>query len=206
VNPKHEREFARAIGNGQYEQDDQGGLYLPRQRVSIGGVFESEVWRNGECIAPPEPSHNKIVDEALNKVFLDAIFGQNSETPVYPWFVSVYTANQAPAASWDYENYPTNATEITAAQITGSSRPAYTVNGPSTTQSISNSNSKATFTIDTGQSATVYGAAVLSVSTLGETSNAAGRLLAASLFTTARALSAGDDLLVTYTINASSST
>lgn len=206
MNPIRERELAQAMARGQFEQDDQGGIYLPRQRVSIGGVFGSEVWRNGECIAPYEENHNKIVDEALNKVFLDAIFGQNSEVPVYPWFVSVYTANAAPANTWDYENYPTNATEITAAHITGTARPSFTVNAPSTAQSISNSNAKATFTMDTGQSATVYGAAILSVATLGETSNAAGRLLAASLFTTARALSAGDDLLVTYTINASSST
>ena len=198
------KEFTKAIQNGQFEKDDQGGLYLPRQRVSISGVFGSEVWHGGECIAPYEENHNKIVDQALDAVILDAIFGQNSETPVFPWFVSVYTANQTPLNTWDYNNYVANATEITNTIIGTAIRPDYTVNGPSTAQSISNSNAKATFTIAAGQSATVFGAAILSDPTLGQTGNAAGRLLAASLFTTSRSLDEGDDLLITYTINASS--
>ena len=92
-------------------------------------------------------------------------------------------------------NITANSTEATA--YTEATRVEYIESGAAS-QSISNSASKAWFSIN--GTVTIYGAFLVSASAKSATS---GTLAAASRFGTSRSLIAADDVYVTYTIAAS---
>lgn len=192
----HQKELARSVRNGHYEITDDNELYLPRQSLLVGGNFGSEV-RNqfGDVIQAYEEGPNIIVDEGLDHI-LNAVL--QGETQVDPWYVGIHKANVAVVAGTTGATVSSATTEIVTADVSETVRETY-VEVASTAQSITNSASKASYT--SLGTVTIYGAWLISTSTFGDT---AGILLAGSLFGSSRALVATDELLVTYTINATS--
>lgn len=166
---------------------------LPAQSLHLGGVFHVEHYRDGVLIDSWD-SKNVVTDEGINHA-LNVIFA--GATPVTTWYIGLFVNNYTPVSGDTAAGFPATAGEATT-QYSEGARQAY-VEATSTSKSITNSANKATFTA--ASDFTVYGAFLSSISTKGGTS---GVLMAASKFPTAKPLEAGDQLLVTYTINGAS--
>lgn len=158
--------------------------------LQVGGVFKFEQYRDGVKIDEWE-SKNLVVNEGLNHL-LDTVL--HASTPVTTWYVGLFEGDYTPVATDTAANIASNATECTAydeaARVTWDEAAA-------SSQQITNSASKATFTMNATK--TVYGAFLVSSSTKSGTS---GTLFAASKFSVARSVVSTDELLVTYTVQA----
>ena len=133
---------------------------------------------------------NEGINHILNVEFKGA-------TQVTSWYMNLFTYNYTPVVGDTAASFPTTAGEATM-QISEGARQAFNP-ATSTAQSLTNTASKATFTAAT--TFTAYGAGVYSSAVKGGTS---GVLFCASKFPTAKSLEAGDQLLVTATINGAS--
>lgn len=189
LSSRHNREFARSLANGHYERTDTG-LYFPRQKVNIGGIFYNDVRRNGELIGE-EASPNLVVDEGLDHL-LNVLF--RGGTQVTTWYIGIFEGNYTPQASDTASNIATNSTESTA--YDESVRQEFDEAAPSS-QTVTNSASRATFTINATK--TIYGAFLISDSTKSGTT---GTLLSASAFSSSRDLVDDDELLIRYDFTA----
>lgn len=185
------RTFRREIVNRRYERMENGEIYIPVARVRIGGVFEHEVIRDGKSLGVHR-DHNIVVNEGLNHI-LDVQF--HAATQITTWYVGIFEGNYTPLATDTAANITANSTECTA--YDEATRVEYVEAAPSG-QSITNSASKATFTMNASK--TVYGAFIASASAKSATT---GKLFAASKFSAARAVVDNDSLLLTYTISCS---
>lgn len=170
-----------------------GGILVPeRQKIMLGGEFHCQLVRAGKIIDEwVQP--NLVVNQGLNHI-LDVVF--HGSTPVSPWYLGLFEGNYTPVAGVTAATIASAATETTAYAET--TRPAYDEDAAAS-QSITNSASRATFTFNATK--TIYGAFIISENTKGGTS---GTLLAASRFSASKAVVAADQLLLTYTFNASS--
>lgn len=160
--------------------------------TKVGGVFTIEQIRDGKVIDTWEEK-NIVVNEGLNNL-LDAYLHGSTQTTA--WYIGIFEGNYTPLATDTGANIVANATECTA--YTEATRPAW-VEAAASSQSITNSASKATFTINATK--TVYGAFLISTSTKSDT---AGILFAASKFSASRSVVLDDQLLITYTVAAAS--
>lgn len=181
------RDVRRALSNHHYEKTVEG-ILLPNG-IKIGGQFGHQV-NGGPMIWEP----NLVVNEGLNHI-LDVVLHNQAQIPT--WFVALFGGNVTPLATWTAANFTSLSTEFT--NYDEATRPEY-VEAAAASQSISNTASKAVFTIATG-GGTVYGAALISSSVK---SGVAGKLFAATRFATQRTLDATDLLNVAYTVGASS--
>lgn len=181
----------REIVNRRYELTDDGRILLPRAKILLGGVFEHEVIRDGKSLGVYR-DRNIVVNEGLNHI-LGAVF--NAATQITAWYVGIFEGNYTPLATDTAANITANSTECTA--YDEATRVAWVEAAPSG-QSITNSASKATFTMNATK--TVYGAFLVSASAKSATT---GTLVAASKFAAARSVVDNDSLLLTYTLSAS---
>jgi len=145
-----------------------------------------------------EEVQNKIVNQGLDSVN-DVYLG--AATQITTWYVGLIKTTNTYAAG------------DTAAQIGGTNgwtesqdysesvRQTWTPNGASSGQSVSNSSSRATFSVNA--SITFLGGFLISNSTKGGTS---GKIYSEANFTSSRAAVSGDSLLVTATFTQASST
>jgi len=168
--------------------------------MNVKGRFRTECFRAGRLIWVDE-GPNIVTDEGLNHMLNVTL---QAATANATWYCGIFKNNYTPITS------STAAAALGAAGLFGecqdadygtpaTNRPAYTVVA-STAKSITNSASKATFTMSA--SITVYGAFVASSQAKTATT---GVLYAGRKFDVARAVISADILYVTYTINASSS-
>ena len=178
--------------NGQHYEKNEAGIFLPKQKLILGGRFFCTHLRKGEVIDEWEDD-NLVVNQGLNHI-LDVVF--HGTTPVSPWYVGLFEGNYTPVAGLTAATVASAATECTA--YDESVRQDYT-EAAAASQSITNSASRATFTFNATK--TIYGAFLISDSTKSGTS---GSLLAAARFSASKAVVDDDQLLVTYTFNASS--
>lgn len=160
--------------------------------AKLGGVFHFEQYRDGVKIDEWD-SENIVVNEGLNHI-LDVVL--HASTQAATWYVGLFEGNYTPVATDTAANITANSTECTAYDETN--RVTW-VEAAASSQSITNSANKATFTINATK--TIYGAFLISDNTKSGTS---GTLLAASKFAASRSVVATDVLLVTYTISAAS--
>lgn len=174
-----------------YDRSD-GGVYLPTGQLHIGGRYDCELVRDGEVI-DRWSEHNLIVNEGLNHI-LDVQF--HGATQIATWYIGLFEGNYTPVAGLTAATVTSAATECTAYDET--TRVEYNEAAPAS-QGITNSANKATFTFNATK--TIYGAFLVSASAKSATS---GKLFSAARFSTSKAVVASDQLLVTYTINASS--
>jgi hypothetical protein len=169
-----------------------GGILMPQNKVSIGGVFHGQIRRNGVIIDEWEDSNlvtNEGLDHALNVIF-------NGATQIATWYCGVFEGNYTPVAGVTAATITAAATECTA--YDESTRVAF-VEATSSAQSTTNSASRATFTFNASK--TIYGAFLVSASAKSATT---GTLFSAARFSASKAVVDNDELLLTYTINASS--
>jgi len=174
--------------------------------ANISGKFDVEIWRDGKQI-DNFSTHNAITAEGkthILKLLLD-----NSEAKKNTWYVGLQLANNTVDATWgagDTNQFTATGdiVEDDGTIFVESGRQEYvddavegTGSGP---YSIDNDTTKATYTVDTGQSTTVYGAFLVSNSTYRNTT---APLLCVANFSAGKALSAGDEIKVKYTIQIS---
>ena len=170
--------------------------------MDIGGVFDVEIWRDGNCIDSFQ-SKNLITTEGkehILKLLLD-----NTEAKKTTWYVGLQLANNTPSASWTSSDIGAagNVVEDDGTIWVETARQEYVddaVESSGDARTIDNDTTKATYTVDTGQSTTVYGAFLVSSSTFRATT---APLLCISNFSSSKALTAGDEIKVKYTLQIS---
>jgi hypothetical protein len=139
---------------------------FPHQKVKIASVWTFEHFRAGVKIGE-RVVENLCPDEFINYM-LDA--GLSGGTQKTSWYLALFSDDHTPAASDTYAS--PGFTE--ADGYDEATRPAWSEAGVSAKQ-ITNSASKATFTMD-GTDTTIYGAALVSDNTKGD-SVASGAVL-----------------------------
>lgn len=170
----------------------EGGVLLPDNGIRVGGVFQGQHIRNGEVIDQWE-DHNLVTNEGLNSL-LDIYF--HGSTQITTWYLGVFEGNYTPVAGVTAATITSASTECTA--YDEATRQAFD-EAAASSQSITNSASKATFTFNATK--TIYGAFLVSTSTKSGTT---GTLFSAARFSSSKAVVDDDQLLLTYTFTASS--
>jgi len=189
------RDVARAIREHHYEKTEQG-IYLPKARAFIGGVFRhAHAPANGD-FGPWQVDPNRMVNEGLNYLLNAALGGASQQTAFY---LAPFSGNVTPDAAWKGSTFKDNATEFTA--YTSATRLPWTTT-PSTAQAIGNSAAlaAATLTYNAGGPYNLYGLGLLTGAAKGATANI---LVAATRFATPRTNQlAGDRLALEYVLSA----
>lgn len=170
----------------------EGGILLPDQKLQIGGVFHGQIVRDGKVIDEWEDP-NLVVDEGLNAL-LNIMF--HGDTQIGTWYLAPFEGNYTPVAGVTAATITAASTECTA--YDEATRVAYN-EAAAASKSITNSANKATFTFNATK--TIYGAFLVSNSTKSGTT---GTLFSAARFATSKSVADDDQLLLTYTFNASS--
>lgn len=164
-------------------------------KLKTAGYFTYQHIRDGKVIDEwKEP--NIVVDEGINYILDAALSGA---TQVTTFYIGLFQNNYTPLSTDVAATFPGAGVgnEITTA-YTEATRPVWTEAGVSA-KTITNTASPAVFTFNTG--ATAYGAFLVTTNTKGGTT---GKLIAASKFSSSRAMLNTDALHVTYTLTGSS--
>lgn len=160
--------------------------------IRIGGVFEVTCRRPDGSIRWQDTAKNIVTTEGLNHI-LDILFA--GDTQINPWYVGLLGSSPSPAAEW-------TKTEVGAADFVDydeATLQAYV--DARSSQTVSNTASKAAFTIDTNSS-TIGGAFLASASTKAVEGGAAEILCAAAFSGGDKSADDDDTLEVTYTFTA----
>lgn len=189
---KHSKEFAAALRNHQYEVTDEGGILFPKQRAICIGMYEHDV--NGEDV---RYDRNVLTLEGLTHMLTTEFSGGSA---VATWYLSLFATNYAPVEGLTLATYNAAAGEIlSATEGYGTTRPAFNETTPvALSASVNNTANKAAFTFVTASSKTVWGAALMSVST-----TYSGTLMSAAQFTAARTLYDTDVFNLGYSLTLS---
>lgn len=193
---RHKGEFARMLAAHQFERTgDDRGLYFPKAKAFLSGTYTHDV--NGQDV---REDHNLLPDEGL--LYLLTV-GLVNGTKLASWYLAPYSANYTPVAGLTAATFPATATEITSTSegYSEATRPVWTPTTP-TTPLVDNVANKATFTIVTASSLSIYGAALLSSPTKGATT---GTLMSATKFSQARVLYNTDVFNLAYRVSLASS-
>lgn len=168
------------------------------QQALIHSIYDVEHWRKGELISQTR-DHNTVTDEGL-----DALLGImfSDDTQITDWYVLIFHTDTTPSSATTYATPVFTESNATYDEAT---RPAWVEPGVSS-QSITNSASKATFTMNA--TATIYGAALVggggAATTKGDTAGG-GTLYCASKFAASKAVVDDDALKVSITLTAADS-
>lgn len=174
----------------RYEQD-QSGLFVPKEKLVVGGVFD--IFVNGELV---EHVPNLVTTEGLTYLIDTGVSGG---AQLSSWYITAYKNNVSPAATWTAANFNTNAGEITATDVSEVNRQQWVDAGVAAGVA-DNYASKAQFTVAQSTLA-LYGVAFASALGFGATT---GTLLAATSFGAVRNLVLNDVLGVGYRFTATS--
>lgn len=170
----------------------KGGLLVPAAGIMVCGAYHGQIIRDGEVVDDFMDS-NLVVNQGLNSL-LNIMF--NNATQVGTWYLGLFEGNYTPVASVTASSIAVDASETTA--YDEASRPEFN-EAAASSQSITNSANRGTFTFNATK--TIYGAFLVSSSTKAGTS---GTLFSAARFGSAKNVVAGDQLLLAYTFNATS--
>lgn len=178
-------EFARALRNFRYDRTENG-VWFPAQKAGFGGLFT--------LIRPdfdPVDGKNTVTLPWLDKL-LDTYFNAASAPP--GCYIAPFTNAVTPSSALTAANFASTQGEYTG--YTQSTRVAWTSNGSSASQKVSNSNAPATFTIGTSAT-TLNGAGLLTSSAKGAVD---GVLVAAARFDVGNTLSSGSTFKIQYSL------
>jgi len=165
---------------------------MAQSRLHIGGVFKLFCYskKTGK-LKWVEESHNLVTNEGLNHL-LDVLL--HGTTPTDPWYCLLFNTDTTILATHTYAvpgfTEDTNYDEAT--------RPEY-VEAAASSQQTTNSASRAVFTMSA--TTTIYGAALVSLSTKGDVAGG-GVLFCAAQFTNEKIVNDDDILELSYTITA----
>lgn len=163
-----------------------------KQGVKVGGVFEFKCFGPDGKLKWQDTAKNLVTNEGLDHI-LDILF--KSGIQVDPWYVGLTDGTPTPAAGDQLTGTHAGWTEVTA--YTEGARQAF-VDGAVSSQSVDNSASKASFSIN-ANSTTIGGGFLASSATTG----ANGDLLCVAAFTGGdKSADSGDTLEVQYTFSA----
>lgn len=168
------------------------GVLMPANALQVGGVWHGQHVRDGKIIDEWEDK-NLVVNEGLDAL-LNIMF--HGSTQITTWYVGVFEGNYTPVATVTAATITSASTESTAYDET--TRVEYN-EAAASSQSITNSANKATFTFNASK--TIYGAFLVSASAKSATT---GTLFSAAAFSSAKSVVDNDQLLLTYTFTASS--
>lgn len=167
---------------------------IVRPRFLAESIWDVEHWRQGKLLSVTR-DHNLCTDEGLNAL-LDIMF--HGATQIDPWYIALFNTDTTILASHTYAS--PGYTE--SSDYTESNRQAYD-EAAASSKSITNSASKASFTMNT--TTTIYGAALVGggtgADTKGDTAGG-GTLYCASQFGSEKSVVNTDVLKVTVTITA----
>jgi len=184
------KKLANAMLNKQYEVTEEG-LYFPGQGVSAKGEYFDRI-NGGDWMR----TENLIVDEGLAHI-LNVALG-NTPKPAGQ-YIALFSGTAAPAANWTAANFATVASEIVSMTegYTSPTRPEWVpvnTNG----NSIDNMVAVASLTMATSSQLNVTGAALLTNSTKGGTTDV---LISATKYAAARVFQDGDTYEVGYRLS-----
>jgi hypothetical protein len=185
---KHMKEIRGWVSNGQWRRTLAG--ILVNDRVYVQGTYYHTVNGFDERI-----DHNLLTTESIHNI-LDVVYGATSKQST--WYLSLYSGNATPIASWTAANYVANATENTSQTegYSGANRPEW-VDSVAAAGKIGNLSSRASYTIVATTTVTFYGAAMHSVQTRGAVTGVLG---SATRFSSSRTLDDGDTFEVGYEV------
>lgn len=156
-----------------------------KQKIIISSQWKIEHWRKDQKLSEQEVE-NLCPDEVINDI-LDVYFSGASATAT--WYIALFSDDHTPAGG---DTYATPGyTEATS--YDESTRQVWSEDGVSG-KSISNSGSKAEFTMN-GNDSSIYGASLVSDNTKGDTAATAGILGPVVLFPSAVTSIADDDVI-----------
>jgi len=177
---KHIEEALRA---GRFQRNEDGSIFVPRERMLVQGVFS--VAKRGE---PEELSPNLIVNEGLDYVLKVAV---GETAGISNWYLAPFAGNVTVLATWTAANFTSSATEWT--DYDEAARQAWDQTAVAS-QGTDSFASKASFT-SSSDGQTVRGIGLISASGKGATS---GTLLSASRLSRDKDLDAGEMLDIGY--------
>jgi len=168
----------------------ESGLLIPSADLRVGGPFHGQIIRDGKVI-DEFIEKNLVVNEGLNAL-LNIMF--NNAAQIGTWYCGIFEGNHTPISTLTAATVTATTTECVA--YTSATRPEY-VEAASSAQSTTNSANRASFVFNATK--TIYGAFLVSSNVKSGTS---GTLFSAARFSGAKVVESGDELLLTYTVNA----
>ena len=171
-----------ALKSGRYETTPEG-IFIPSENALVQGVFR--VSKRGE---PEELSQNLVVNEGLNYILSAAV---GATAGIANWYIALFTGNVTVLATWTAATFTAASTEWTG--YSEATREVWN-KGAVASAGVDSFASKSSFT-SSADTQTVRGAAMLSASAKSATT---GVLLAASRFSSDKALDTGEILDVGY--------
>jgi hypothetical protein len=160
---------------------------------SIGSRWNFECYdKHGNLKWEERDRPNICTNEGLDKL-LNVMF--DNVAAIATWYVALVNTNTAAAATMTY------ATPVYTEDTDYDEAVRQTFDGTVSSQAITNSASKATFTITTGGQ-TLYGASLVSSNVKGNTAAAGAVLFCYSLFSSGKAMDSGDTFKVQISIAA----
>jgi len=154
-----------------------------RASVRSGAYYLHESWK----------TKNIVVDEGIEYALDTALSGGTAKST---WYIAIFNDNHTPVAADDYA--APGYTESSA--YTESNRPQWQEAGVSS-KVITNTANKASFTMNA--TVTIYGAALVSNNTKGDTAASGEKMFCSSKFDSAKPCENTDVLKVTITITGS---
>lgn len=189
-------DVARALRTFRYERTEDGRIYMPGARTSIGGVFRHAHCPAGGEYGPWAVDPNRVVGEGLNDLL--NVYFTGSAAPA-AFYLAPFSGNVTPASDWKAATFAAAATEFTGYTATTRlpwSSPASTAQSVGNTASLASS----TLTFAAGGPYNLYGVALLTASAKSATT---GKLVAATRFGSPRTnMAAGDKLALEYVFTA----
>jgi len=162
-------------------------------RFSIGSRWDFECYdKNGNLKWAERDRPNICTNEGLDKL-LNVMF--DNVAAIATWYIALVNTNTAAAATMTY------ATPVYTEDTDYDEAVRQTFDGTVSSQVITNSASKATFTITTGEQ-TLYGASLVSSNIKGDTAAEGAVLFCYSLFASGHTVEATDVFKVTCAITA----
>ena len=177
---KHRSEILRALRNGRFERTENG-LLFPQMGCHAAGFFDS--WVND---ADHMVSANLVVNTGLDLLLSSGLVAGS-------YYIAPYSNNVAPTSAMTAATMPGTLGEFI--NYTEATRQQW-VKDSEASQSLTNSATKAVFTMNTG-GGTIWGAFMTSANTKSATT---GTAVAAAQFGASRGLLATDTLTLQYTI------
>jgi hypothetical protein len=178
-----DKQIEDALRAGRFQRNEDGSIFVPRERMLVQGVFS--VAKRGE---PEELSPNLVVNQGLDYI-LKAAVGETAG--ISNWYLAPFSGDVTVLATWTAANFTSNATEWTDYDETA--RQAWD-QAAVASQGTDSFASKASFT-SSSDGQTVRGVALISASGKSATS---GTLLAAARLSSDKGLDTGEILDIGY--------
>jgi hypothetical protein len=178
-----DRKILDAVRAGRFQRTDDGGIYIPQERILARGRFV--VSKRGE---PDEYYNNLVTNEGLDYI-LKAALGETAG--ISNWYLAPFSGDVTVLATWTAAGFTAAATEWT--DYDESARQLCAFDNVAS-QGADSFSSKSSFT-SSSDSQTVRGVALISASAKSATS---GTLLAASRLSSDKGLDTGEILDIGY--------